>query len=213
MKMKSFAWFWMTLLAFAVAGYAGAMLFAVQFRPELVRTLFDERPMFAFAHFGGGAIALVTGAFQLNSKLRNRFIAVHRWFGRLYVIAIGIGGAASLYLAFKSLGGLVAHAGFGLLAVSWLGSTFIAYRHIRNRNLGAHRSWMIRSYSLTLAAVTLRIYLPLSQIAGLSFVDSYPVISWICWVPNLLIAEWLVRSGGTLAVSSNSSLTAKPLSN
>lgn len=51
---------------------------------------------------------------------------------------------------------------------------------------------MIRSYALTLAAVTLRIYLPLSQLAGVPFGDAYQVISWLCWVPNLVVAEWVV---------------------
>jgi len=54
---------------------------------------------------------------------------------------------------------------------------------------------MVRSYALAFASVMFRIYLPLSQMAGFSMVVAYPVISWIGWVINLLIAEWLVRSG------------------
>jgi hypothetical protein len=37
------------------------------------------------------------------------------------------------------------------------------------------------------AAVTLRIYIPISQIAGLDYTDSYRVIAWLCWIPNLLV--------------------------
>jgi hypothetical protein len=70
MNKKAFAWLGMTLLALAVAGYASTMLFAPDFRPSLVRTLFAERPSAAFAHLLGGAIALVAGTFQLNSALR-----------------------------------------------------------------------------------------------------------------------------------------------
>ena len=53
---------------------------------------------------------------------------------------------------------------------------------------------MIRSYALTYAAVTLRIYLPLSLMAALPMQAAYPAIAWLCWVPNLLVAEWYVRS-------------------
>jgi hypothetical protein len=54
---------------------------------------------------------------------------------------------------------------------------------------------MIRSYSLCLAAVMLRLYLPAAQTMGFQFEDAYPVIAWICWVPNLVVAEWFfVRS-------------------
>lgn len=51
---------------------------------------------------------------------------------------------------------------------------------------------MIRRYALTFAAVTLRIYLPLSQVAGLPFDPAYQTISWFCWVPNLIVAEWII---------------------
>ena len=52
---------------------------------------------------------------------------------------------------------------------------------------------MIRSFALTFAAVMLRIYLPLAQVAGIPFDVSYPVISFLCWVPNLLVAELLLQ--------------------
>ncbi len=51
---------------------------------------------------------------------------------------------------------------------------------------------MLRSYALTLAAVTLRIYLGISQVNGVDFVVAYQAISWMCWVPNLLIVEWFI---------------------
>ena len=52
---------------------------------------------------------------------------------------------------------------------------------------------MIRSVALILAGVTLRIQLPVSLIAGIAFDRAYPVITWSCWVPNLLLAEWFLR--------------------
>jgi uncharacterized membrane protein len=200
MTTRAFAWSGMTLLALAVAGYATTMLLAPDLRPVLVRTLVAERPVAAFAHFMDGAIALVAGAFQLNSRLRTRFIGAHRWLGRLYVLAVVSGGVAGFALALHAFGGLIARTGFGLLAVCWTGSTLNAYRHIRQGNLSSHRSWMIRSYALTLAAVTLRLYLPSSQLAGVPFTVAYPAISWLCWVPNLLIAEWFVRSRRSFAM-------------
>lgn len=211
MTKKGFAWLGMTLLALAVAGYAITMVFAPEFRPSFVRNLFEERPVAAFVHFLGGAIALVVGAFQLNTRLRTRFIGAHRWFGRLYVLAVLIGGVAAFALALQSFGGSIAHVGFGLLAVCWLGSTLNAYRYIRQGNLSTHRNWMIRSYALTLAAVTLRLYLPSSQIAGFSMAAAYPAIAWLCWVPNLLIAEWFVRSRHSYAMLPSHSFKPKLL--
>ncbi|MCU6340152.1 DUF2306 domain-containing protein, partial [Enterobacter quasiroggenkampii] len=62
------------------------------------------------------------------------------------------------------------------------------------RDLAGHGRWMIRNYALTCAAITLRLYMPLAAIF-LGFADpndTFAVIAWLCWVPNLLIAESLI---------------------
>jgi hypothetical protein len=54
---------------------------------------------------------------------------------------------------------------------------------------------MIRSFALTLAAVTLRIYLPLGIMLNHGdFYTPYRAIAWLCWVPNLLLAELWLRA-------------------
>ena len=52
---------------------------------------------------------------------------------------------------------------------------------------------MVRNYARTLAAVTLRNELPLLLVARMQFSYAYVIVSWLCWVPNLLVAEWLLR--------------------
>jgi hypothetical protein len=59
-----------------------------------------------------------------------------------------------------------------------------------------------RSHALTYAAVMLRLYIPMSRILGPPFEPSYQAISWLCWVPNLVVVEWIIlrfpvrRNGG-----------------
>lgn len=212
MPKKTLAWLGMMLLALGVAGYAVTIVIAPELRPPLVRSLFADWPIAAPAHFLGGAVALAVGTFQLNSRIRARFIAIHRWLGRTYVLAVAAGGVASLVLAVNSSAGPIAQAGFGLLGVCWLVSTFNAYRYIRRADVGAHRNWMIRSYALTLAAVTLRVYLPLSVIADVPFTTAYLVIAWLSWVPNLLVAEWFVRSGRSSFTMMTTLPRARPVS-
>lgn len=72
--------------------------------------------------------------------------------------------------------------------------TIAGYLSIRRWDEPSHRAWMIRSYALALAGVTLRIYLPIEMVLGLSFRDAYRLVSWVCWVPNPLAAEWFVRT-------------------
>src|SRR5688572_19329317 len=187
MTRSMFAWLGMTALVLVAAANAIAMLMLPAFRSSLVLGLLAETPLSALTHFAGGAVAIASGALQVNSRFRNRFIGAHRWIGRLYVVAVVLGGVSGFVLAVHSSGGSVVQVGFALLAVCWVGCTLNAYRYIRQGNVRAHRSWMIRSYALTLAAVTLRVYLPSSQIAGLPMAAAYAAIAWLCWVPNLLV--------------------------
>lgn len=48
---------------------------------------------------------------------------------------------------------------------------------------------MVRNLALTLAAVTLRIYSPLLTVTSVPFELAYPLVAWLCWVPNLLVSE------------------------
>ncbi len=200
--IRRLGWGLMTVLALIIAAYAIALLFVPAMRAPFLQQRFAIMPLAAYLHLAGSGIALAIGPFQLNARLRSRFLRVHRWMGRTYVICVLLGGAAALALATTSQAGLPTHAGFGLLAVLWLFATGNAYRHIRAGDRVSHRRWMIRSYALTFAAVTLRIYLPLSQVAGLPFDPAYQTISWLCWVPNLIVAEWIIlRQRAPAAVS------------
>jgi hypothetical protein len=180
-------WSLLALLAIAVSGYAITVTSMPAACPPIVRELLAAWPVAAPVHFIGGAIALFVGIFQVNPRLRARYLALHRWTGRVYLLAVAAAGTAGLAMAFASSAGRTARVGFALLAVFWLGASLVAYLRIRERKVRAHQEWMIRSYALTLAAVTLRIYLPLSLAAGVHFTVAYPAIAWLCWVPNLLV--------------------------
>ncbi len=206
---KTLSWILMVLLSLIVASYAAALVLEPALRSPFVRALFAAHPLATAGHFAGSALALAIGGFQLSPWLRTRYIKAHRWLGRLYLLGVALGGLSGLFLAPYASGGTVARFGFGTLAVFWLGCTLSAYYWIRAGNVGAHRRWMIRSFALTFGAVTLRIYIPASQIAGIPFELAYPVISWLAWVPNLLVAELLVRLAS--GVAPNNSLKSNTL--
>ena len=145
-----------------------------------------------YQHIFFGGIALLTGWSQFSARLRQKYLSAHRLLGKVYVTVCLLSGSAALYLAFHATGGWIAGLGFGGLAVAWIYTTTKAFLSIRQKQITQHQAWMIRSYALTWAAVTLRIYLPLGQIAQFDFIEAYRVIAWLCWVPNLLVAEWIV---------------------
>lgn len=149
-----------------------------------------------FIHVAGAVAALVLGSFQFLPALRRGSRPPHRWVGRLYVMGCLIGGAAGLILAFGSSAGPIASAGFGGLAVIWIVVTLLGWRAVLQGRFADHRRWMIRSWALTLAAITLRLYLPLVMALDLPFLPWYRAISFLAWVPNLIAAElWLRRTG------------------
>ena len=51
---------------------------------------------------------------------------------------------------------------------------------------------MIRNYGLTYAAVTLRFVLPLLKGSGVEAGPAHQNIAWPSWVPNLIVAEWVI---------------------
>jgi hypothetical protein len=148
-----------------------------------------------YTHILLGAIALLTGWSQFSKRIRNKNLTVHRTLGKIYLISVILSGSAGLYIAYYATGGIIAVLGFGGLAIAWLFTTSKAYVNIRNKNIDQHQYWMVRSYALCFAAVTLRIWLPLFQFAlGMEFIEAYKIIAWLCWVPNVVVAELIVRS-------------------
>lgn len=200
--LRKVSWGTMAVFATLISLYALVSAFAPGLRSPFVQDLFSEKALRALGHMGAGGFALAAGALQFSTRLRVRKPRVHRLAGRIYVVAVLISGASGLLLAPSSTGGVAAHFGFGFLAVLWLATCIIAYISVRSRDYEAHREWMIRSYALCLAAVTLRLYLPLSGLAGIPFEEAYPAIAWLCWVPNLVVAEWFFVRGSFVSVES-----------
>ncbi|MBV1776437.1 DUF2306 domain-containing protein [Burkholderiaceae bacterium DAT-1] len=194
----------LALLAFGVAGYAlfvyGTMPIGALVHPSM-RLTFAAHATAVYIHAFASSIALIIGPLQFSGRIRRRWPQVHRWMGRIYLgVGILAGGVSALYIAQFAYGGLPSRLGFSSLALLWLYTGYHAYSAIRAGNIKQHRTWMLRNVCLTYAAVTLRIYLPVSLVAQLNFDVTYPAISWLCWVPNALFAEWYVRRSKNVAV-------------
>ena len=187
-------WWVVLVLATAISAYALAyVVVGAPMYPPTLRDSFLARPWGITPHALFGSVALGLGALQFNRWLLMRYRALHRTLGKVYVVSsLGVG-AAGLYMSMYSFGGVITHVGFGTLAVLLLWTTARAYQPARARAIAVHRQWMLRSYVLIFAAVTLRIELPLLAMSFGDFTPAYRLVSWLCWVPNLLWAEWYIR--------------------
>lgn len=191
------AWFVLYVLTFAVAVYAvvayGFQPLGSFVHPEMRETFLSHK-LGIYTHVFASIAALILGPSQLSSRLRTAYPRFHRISGRIYLgVGVLIGGVSGLYMARLAFGGIVAKLGFAVLAVCWLYTGIRAFTAIRRGSVEEHRRWMVRNYGLTLAAVTLRIYLPVASVAGIAFETSYPAVAWLCWVPNLFVGEWLLH--------------------
>jgi uncharacterized membrane protein len=162
-------------------------------KPDFIK----ESIVWAFqfkVHIYLGGIALLTGWSQFIKKWRDKRLNFHRTLGKIYIIVVLLSGISGLYIAYYADGGIIAQLGFTGLALSWLYTTTKAYLTIRKKEINNHQKWMIRSYALTFAAVTLRIWLPMFQYGfGMEFLQAYVIIAWLCWVPNIIWAQWKVK--------------------
>jgi len=180
----------MTFFALAVGAYGLAVAAGLLTSDFLSK--FDGYRGWANVHFVGGGLALLFGPWQFNQRLRVRRLRLHRWMGGVYLVSVAGSSVAGLFMAVRADGGLPAAVGFAAMGTLWLLSAIFAFTSIKRVRVEEHRRWMIRNFALTYAAVTLRFYMPLSQLAGLEFEPAYITIAWLCWVPNLIVVEWIL---------------------
>ncbi|NCI47861.1 DUF2306 domain-containing protein [Sediminibacterium soli] len=145
-----------------------------------------------YVHIALGGVALLSGWSQFSEKIRTARPGVHRSLGKIYVVSVLLSATAGIYIAFFATGGIIPAAGFGLLGLVWFFTTAFAYKTIREGNIDLHRNLMVYSYAACFAAVTLRIWLPLLIMLFGSFSIAYPIVAWLCWVPNLVVARVIV---------------------
>jgi uncharacterized membrane protein len=148
-----------------------------------------------YAHVLVAGIILVIGILQIHPVWGLRWRSLHRIFGKIYVGGILFFSAPGGLIMSLFIGrGNVVLTSFILQCSLWFASTYLAYYYIRKGDVQAHRQWMLRSYSLTLAAITLRVYIFLSSWSyDLGQPAAYATIAWLSWVPNLLICEVYLR--------------------
>ncbi len=185
---------WFLLALFAVVNALGALRYLlphVPFPAELDNV--SQRRIALSLHALGGAIALLAGPLQFVPRFRESNWNRHRLLGWIYCSAVLLGWCASLWIAPHAQTGWIASSGFLTLGATWIVATGLAVRFILRGDAITHRRWMIRSYALTAAAITLRVYLPLSVAFDWPFSIAYPAIAWLCWIPNALAAEVYLR--------------------
>jgi hypothetical protein len=139
-------------------------------------------------------LALLSGPVAFLKSSRKKKALLHKFSGRIYVLSILLNILPALYVSFFATGGWISVLGFICLNAVWSGTTFLAYKKIRDRRVLEHRKWMIRSYAITLANTSIYILtLIFTSRFGMAYILSYQISVWLGWVMNLILAEGIVR--------------------
>lgn len=144
-----------------------------------------------FVHALGGATALVVGALQFSTRLRQRFPSLHRLLGRFYLAGVSIAAPVAVYLSITH--GIATMATETTVQASvWVTTALMAFVAARNRNFEVHRQWMMRSYSITMIFVVSRIILALHVIAPTTDLGAER-LGWILIICALLVPQLIIN--------------------
>ena len=188
-------------------GLALAVYFVATYVPQyMVLTEESYTPYFwprvswLFPHVLAGVVAITIGPLQLWARIRNGYRKFHRVAGRTYVAMVLLGSFAAIGLSLTASFSLAYRSGLFFLAFTWLGTTGMAFTAIRRRNFTQHREWMIRSYVVTFAFVTFRVFQDFMADAGIASADeTRATLAWACWAVPLLITEMVLQSRAIFA--------------
>jgi uncharacterized membrane protein len=148
-----------------------------------------------YIHVFSAIIALLAGFTQFSPDILRDSPRTHRLIGKIYVVNILlINFPVGLIMGIYANGGVLGKTAFLLLDTLWFYFTLKAYLCVRNRQFIEHKNYMIRSYALTFSAITLRTWnLILSNSFNIDLAELYVVNAWLGFLPNLGIAEILIR--------------------
>jgi uncharacterized membrane protein len=149
-----------------------------------------------YVHVYSSFFVLLAGLTQFSYYILRRYRKLHRGLGYSYVVLIVlITGPASFMMGWHANGGLPARTSFTLLSFLWIAFTFLAWYYAVRKKFANHRAFMIRSYALTLSAISLRLYTVLFDYLQVHAkpMDIYVTTAWLSWVPNLIIAEIIIN--------------------
>jgi len=104
-------------------------------------------------HTLAGTLALVIGPINFSSRIRARYLGLHRVLGRIYVASVFVGSFTGIALA----AGRPGFPGTTMQASAWMVCTAAALITARNGQIAVHRQWMIRSYAVTFTFVSSRV--------------------------------------------------------
>ncbi len=163
-----------------------------------------ENPLSSYVHIVCGSLLMLIGPLQFLPRLRNRWLWLHRYSGRVFVVAGTVAGVSALALAVRlpAFGGLTTQAATLFFGPLFLVCLLKAFYHIRRREIALHREWMIRAFAIGLGVSTIRLYIPiLVAFSGRTFEQVFGPSFWLAFCTHAVAAEVWIRRTRTRSVA------------
>ena len=153
-------------------------------------------PYLTLVHVVTGFLFMTIGPIQFWPAVRNRWIALHRTCGWIWMFAALINAVSALLFVGRLpvFGHLSASAGVVVGGSTFLVCLAQGFRSIRRRDITRHREWMIRAFAIGLGISTFRVLIPLLIMPPINatFDEAWDTVAWLGFVINLGVAEvWI----------------------
>jgi hypothetical protein len=170
--------------------------------PHYIRSDNPIANLFIFSHMATGAAITALVPLQLVPSLRLRLPALHRWSGRLIILAAVVTAVGGLvYIPLRgTIGGVPMNIGFSLYGVLVLITSLQTIRYARARRIADHNAWALRFFWLALGSWFYRVHYGLWYLAtdGLwsntQFTGGFDLVqSFAFFLPYLIGIEVYLR--------------------
>lgn len=160
------------------------------------RAVLFLKPAYAacfYIHIFAGMVCTGAALLQFSGYILRKRRQWHIWSGRIYVaVVLVLGAPTGLYMSFFAKGSWAERGLFLFMALAWFFFTRKGFTSILKGKAVAHKAWMIRSYAMSLTAVTFRIYYLILYTWDVPLTLNYELFLWISVIGNLAIAEVLI---------------------
>lgn len=191
-RLARIVWWSLFIICLVYAGFALEMFLSELYKIAGWRLGSEVKlrqvPVAFLFHALLGALGLVAGVLQFNSRLRLRNILIHRTSGWIYLVAVWGASISGIINAYYFEVPALARLIFVAVGIWWFFSTSLAFWHIRHGAVLFHKIWMIRSYAISLFFITFPIWVPTLQLIAPDGI-AWPVGLMIAISGNVLIAE------------------------
>ena len=202
-------------IALATGSRPFAAVYAMLPPPALEdgRTLdrwFASHAVLTWIHISAGTLVLAFALFQFVPRFRQRHLSVHRWTGRLVLLAAVPTAISGVTMQARSpYGGVLAASAIFVAGIVFVNALLRGYRAVRRRDVVHHHEWMIRLLAVGLGVGTVRLVaIPLIILTGRRPLELVGVAFWLGFALPVLAGELWIRT--TRATSAPAGVGERP---